>query len=100
MLGFYVSGHPLAHYSSRLQDIKALTLDQVESQRNNKEITVAALIVGIRPMRTKKGARWGIFTLHDMTGVQEMLVFPETFARLEAVAQARRSAFAQGASTS
>jgi DNA polymerase-3 subunit alpha len=83
MLGFYVSGHPLARYASRLQDIKALTLDQVEGQRNNKDITVAALIVGIRPMRTRKGARWGIFTLQDMTGVQEMLVFPETFTRLE-----------------
>jgi DNA polymerase-3 subunit alpha len=85
MLGFYVSGHPLARYSSRLQDMKAVTLDQVEGQRNNKEITVAALIVGIRPMRTRKGARWGIFTLQDMTGVQEMLVFPETFTRLEAM---------------
>jgi DNA polymerase-3 subunit alpha len=85
MLGFYVSGHPLARYASRLQDMKALTLDQVEGQRNNKDITVAALIVGIRPMRTRKGARWGIFTLQDMTGVQEMLVFPETFTRLEAM---------------
>jgi DNA polymerase-3 subunit alpha len=85
MLGFYVSGHPLARYASRLQDMKALTLDQVEGQRNNKDITVAALIVGIRPMRTRKGARWGIFTLQDMTGVQEMLVFPETFTRFEAM---------------
>ncbi len=85
MLGFYVSGHPLARYASRLQDMKALTLDQVEGQRNNKDITVAALIVGVRPMRTRKGARWGIFTLQDMTGVQEMLVFPETFTRLEAM---------------
>jgi DNA polymerase III subunit alpha len=85
MLGFYVSGHPLARYASRLQDMKAVTLDQVEGQRNNKDLTVAALIVGIRPMRTRKGARWGIFTLQDMTGVQEMLVFPETFTRLEAM---------------
>ena len=85
MLGFYVSGHPLARFSSRLQDLKALTLDQVEGQRNNKEITIAALIVGSRPMRTRKGARWGIFTLQDMTGVQELLVFPETFTRLEAI---------------
>jgi DNA polymerase-3 subunit alpha len=85
MLGFYVSGHPLARYASRLQDMKALTLDQVEGQRDNKDITVAALIVGIRPMRTRKGARWGIFTLQDMSGVQELLVFPETFTRLEAM---------------
>ena len=85
MLGFYVSGHPLAKYASRLVDLKTVSLDQVEDQRNGKEITVAALIVGTRPMRSKKGARWAIFTIQDMTGVQELLAFPESFARLEPV---------------
>jgi len=85
MLGFYVSGHPLEKYASRLADMKTISLDQVEGQRNGKEITVAALIVGTRPMRSKKGARWGIFTIQDMTGVQELLAFPESFARLEQV---------------
>ena len=83
MLGFYVSGHPLAKYASRLMDLKTVSLDQVEDQRNGKEITVAALIVGARPMRSKKGARWAIFTIQDMTGVQELLAFPESFGRLE-----------------
>jgi DNA polymerase-3 subunit alpha len=66
-------------------DLKTISLDQVEDQRNGKEITVAALIVGTRPMRSKKGARWAIFTIQDMTGVQELLAFPESFARLEPV---------------
>jgi DNA polymerase-3 subunit alpha len=85
MLGYYVSGHPLAKYASRLQELKTISLDLVEEQRNGKEITVAALIVGTRPMRSKKGARWAIFTIQDMTGVQELLAFPESFARLEQV---------------
>ncbi|MGH9676102.1 MAG: hypothetical protein ACRD36_03290, partial [Candidatus Acidiferrum sp.] len=88
MLGFYVSGHPLAKYSSRLQDLKAISLDEIEGQRNGKEITVGALIVGTRPMRSKKGARWAIFTIQDMTGVQELLAFPESFARLESMLKA------------
>jgi DNA polymerase-3 subunit alpha len=83
MLGFYVSGHPLEKYSSRLKDLGVIPLEQIEGQRNGKEITVAGLIVGSRPMRSKKGARWAIFTLQDMTGVQELLAFPEAFARLE-----------------
>jgi DNA polymerase-3 subunit alpha len=36
-------------------------------------------------MRSKKGARWGIFTLQDMTGVQELLAFPESFAKHETI---------------
>jgi DNA polymerase-3 subunit alpha len=88
MLGFYVSGHPLEKYASRLQEMKAVSLSEVEGQRNGKELTVGVLIVGTRPMRSKKGARWAIFTIQDMTGVQELLAFPESFARLEAVLKA------------
>ncbi|MGC1615218.1 MAG: DNA polymerase III subunit alpha [Candidatus Acidiferrum sp.] len=88
MLGFYVSGHPLAKYASRLQELKCISLDQIEGQRNGKEITVASLIVGTRPMRSKKGARWAIYTIQDMTGVQELLAFPESFGRLEQVLKA------------
>src|SRR6516225_3045096 len=85
MLGFYVSGHPLEKYNSRLNEWQAVRLEEVEGQRNGREISVAALIVGVRPMRSKKGARWGIFTLQDMTGVQELLAFPESFAKHEQI---------------
>jgi DNA polymerase-3 subunit alpha len=85
MLGFYVSGHPLAKYASRLQELKTVSLAEIEGQRNGKEVAVAALIVGVRPMRSRKGARWAIYTIQDMTGVQEMLAFPESFAKLENV---------------
>jgi len=85
MLGFYVSGHPLAKYASRVEELKCISLDQIEGQRNGREITVAVLIVGTRPMRSKKGARWAIYTIQDMTGVQELLAFPESFARFEPI---------------
>ena len=85
MLGFYVSGHPLAKYASRMADLKVVSLDQIEGQRNGKEIAITALIVSSRPMRSKKGARWAIFTIQDMTGIQELLAFPESFARLEQI---------------
>jgi len=85
MLGFYVSGHPLAKYASRLQELKTVSLAEIEGQRNGKEVAVAALIVGVRPMRSRKGARWAIYTLQDMTGVQELLAFPESFGKLEGI---------------
>jgi DNA polymerase III subunit alpha len=85
MLGFYVSGHPLEKYASRLKDLGVVSLGEVDGQRNGREMAVAGLIVGTRPMRSRKGARWAIFTLQDMTGVQELLAFPESFARLESL---------------
>ena len=89
MLGFYVSGHPLEKYASRLAEMKSVCLSEIEGMRNGKEITVAALIVGTRPMRSKKGARWAICTIQDMTGIQELLAFPEAFGKLENVLKPR-----------
>ncbi|HXM16918.1 MAG TPA: DNA polymerase III subunit alpha, partial [Candidatus Eremiobacteraceae bacterium] len=89
MLGFYVSGHPLEKYASRLEEMKSVCLSEIEGMRNGKEITVAALIVGTRPMRSKKGARWAICTIQDMTGIQELLAFPEAFGKLENVLKPR-----------
>src|SRR5437763_12759209 len=73
----------MAKDASGLADLKVVSLDQVEGQRNGKESTIAALIVSSRAMRSRKGARWAIFTIQDMTGIQELLAFPESFGRLE-----------------
>src|SRR4029077_19452963 len=84
-VGFYISGHPLSKYMSKLTELGAVELAAVEGRRNGEEITVAGIVVASRSMRSRKGERWGILTLQDMTGVLEVLAFPESFARLEAV---------------
>jgi DNA polymerase-3 subunit alpha len=84
-MGFYVSGHPLAKFASKLAELNSIDLAAVEGRRNGEEITVAGIIVTTRSMRSRKGERWGILTLQDMTGVLEVLAFPEAFARLEPV---------------
>jgi DNA polymerase-3 subunit alpha len=88
MLGFFVSGHPLEKFSGRLQELKVVDLASVEGRRNKEEISVAGMVMSSRAMRSKKGARWAIYTIQDMTGVQELLAFPESYARLEAVLNA------------
>src|SRR2546422_8116276 len=84
-LGFYVSGHPLAKYTGRLKQLGATELGAIEGKRSGEEIAVAGIVVAVRPMRSRKGDRWAIFTLQDMTGVLEILAFPEAFARVEAM---------------
>jgi DNA polymerase-3 subunit alpha len=84
-VGFYISGHPLSKYVSKLAELGAIDLAGVEGRRNGEEITVAGIVIAMRSMRSRKGERWGILTLQDMTGVLEVLAFPESFARLETV---------------
>src|ERR1700731_1588585 len=84
-LGFYISGHPLDKYSARLKELKAVELAAMEGRRNGEDVAIGALVSSTRPMRSRKGDRWAILNLQDMTGELEALVFPEAFARLEAM---------------
>jgi DNA polymerase-3 subunit alpha len=85
MLGFYVSGHPLERYRSRLEQLDVAPLGTLEGKGNGSDVLVAGIVVALRPMRSRKGQRWAIVTLQDMTGMAEHLVFPESFARLESL---------------
>jgi DNA polymerase III subunit alpha len=84
-LGFYISGHPLAKHAARLKELGAIDLSAVEGRRNGEEITVAGMVMSLRPMRSRKGDRWAIVSLQDMSGGLEALVFPEALGRLEGV---------------
>ena len=95
-LGFYISGHPLDKYAGRLQDLKAIDLSTLEGRRNGEDIIVAGIIVQLRPMRSRRGARWAILTLQDRTGVCDALVFPEAFQKLEAILKAATPLLVKG----
>ena len=82
-LGFYISGHPLDKYAARLKELKAVELAAMEGRRNGEEWSLPPWSSSMRPMRSRKGDRWAILNLQDMTGELEALVFPEAFARLE-----------------
>ena len=83
MLGFYVTGHPLERYRARLDELSVCPLGTLEEKSNGAELAVAGIVAAERPMRSRKGQRWAILTLQDMTGMAEVLVFPESYARLE-----------------
>jgi DNA polymerase-3 subunit alpha len=87
-LGFFISGHPLDKYAGLLQEYNAVELSSIEGRRNGEDIVVAGIIVQMRPMRSRRGARWAILTLQDRTGVIEALAFPEAFQKLEPILKA------------
>jgi DNA polymerase-3 subunit alpha len=87
-VGFYVTGHPLDKFAGRLKELGSTELGSLEGLRNGADVVVAGIIVQSRGMRSKRGARWAIYTLQDRTGAVELLAFPEAFARLEPVMRA------------
>ncbi len=73
-LGMYVSAHPLDSYRkvlSQMQNIKSVSPDDAS------EILLGGIITRLKRTITKKSEPMAFFTLQDITGSVEVLVFPK-----------------------
>ena len=82
VLGFYVSGHPLATYLEKLREVCTADTSTLEGRAAGEEVTIGGLIAGLRSMRTKRGDPWAIAQLEDLNGFVDLLIFPEAYKRL------------------
>ena len=80
MLGFYLSGHPLARYAKNLARFRFCSIADLKNSVDGQEIKVVGLIVKIKQTTTRaKGEKMAILKLEDLEGIVEVLVFPQTF---------------------
>ncbi len=81
MLGFYVSGHPLARYAKDLTRFRFCSIDDLQNRQNGQEIKVVGLIVKIKQTMTRaKNEKMAILKVEDLDGIVEALVFPRTYS--------------------
>jgi DNA polymerase-3 subunit alpha len=83
-LGYYVTGHPLDRFSDELSRFSKKTLADLISDGAGVECRVAGIVTECRVRRTKKGELMAVFTLEDLTGAVEAVVFPSSYAKYEA----------------
>ena len=79
VLGFYISGHPLAGYRDVLRkyaNADALTLKEIADQSN---VIIGGGITAVNRKTTKRGDQMAIVTIEDMYGTVEVVVFPDLF---------------------
>ncbi len=87
ILGFFITGHPLEKYRDKLEDLRALSTEEISSMKSStgkdENITTAGIITSIRVLKSKRGDFYAQGTLEDMAGSVEMLVFPEAYRKLQ-----------------
>jgi len=85
VLGFFISGHPLAKYRTEVELFGTRTTATLGSWTDQK-VTVAAVMTLVKRQTSKKtGAEYARLTLEDFHGTAEALVFPEAWAKLNGV---------------
>jgi DNA polymerase-3 subunit alpha len=82
-LGFFITGHPLERFQAELSQMATATTGRLP-ELSEREITVGGIVVGLRLIKTRKGDRMASFTLEDLEGGAEVLVFPETYKKVAA----------------
>ena len=84
MLGMYVSDHPLLGAETALRKKTDCTLPElIEADvEDGARRTVGGVISGLQRKWTKKGDLMAVFTLEDLQGVVEVMVFPRTMTEI------------------
>lgn len=95
-LGYYVSGHPLDRFTEELARFSKKSLAELISDGTSGECRIAGIVTDCRPRRTKKGELMAVFTLEDLTGTIEALVFPTAYAKFSLHLEADRPVFVVG----
>src|SRR5881296_3451714 len=87
VLGFFISGHPLAKYRAEVELFGTRTTPTLGmwSAPPQKVMIAAVVTVVKRQIAKKTGAEYARLTLEDFHGAAEALVFPEAWAKLNSV---------------
>ena len=80
VLGFYVTGHPLAAASRQLQRFTDITSATTEG-REGREVRAGGLLTSLRETRTRRGALMAFGTLEDLEGSFDLVIFSEPYAQ-------------------
>jgi DNA polymerase-3 subunit alpha len=79
VLGFYISGHPLARYANVVEPLGIATTGALASHGPGARVRLFGLVMALKETVTKSGNRMAFFTLEDIEGTVEVTVFPEPF---------------------
>ena len=83
ILGFYVSGHPLARYAHQLRRFSSSSIANLSQHSDAEEIKIVGLIAKIKQTTTRqKQEKMAILKLEDLQGIVEALVFPAAFQKV------------------
>src|SRR5438445_337621 len=96
VLGFYISGHPLARYRGVVEPLGVTTSADLAAKGHGARVILFGHANGLKETSTKGGNRMAFFTLEDMEGTVEVTVFPEPFKTAAACLRSGEAVLVRG----
>jgi DNA polymerase-3 subunit alpha len=83
LLGFYISGHPLARYARQLKRFASSEINLLHTHKDEDMVKLVAMITTVKNTVTrKKQEKMAILKVEDLEGVVEVLVFPSAYQKI------------------
>lgn len=83
LLGFYFSGHPLAHYKNEIKEFSDYTTKDLRSALEGQEVKIVGIISTVKLTTTRKtNERMAIVKIEDLEGEAEVVVFPSAYPKV------------------
>ncbi|OIO33604.1 MAG: DNA polymerase III subunit alpha [Candidatus Omnitrophica bacterium CG1_02_40_15] len=80
MIGFYITGHPLAVYEKIIKEYSTSASAGLKSMEDGRKVWFGGIINKIKNTVTKRtGEKMAIMMMEDMEGSLEALVFPNSY---------------------
>ncbi len=80
ILGFYITGHPLARHEKVLKDYSTTLTSKLRDQSEGSRVVIGGIINKVKYTVTKRtNEKMAIMTLEDLDGSIEVLVFPSCY---------------------
>jgi len=80
-LGFYITGHPLDAHQDTINQLGAVSSDNLGQQETGSRASIAGMVRDLQLKTTKKGDRFAIFRIEDQTGSVKCVLWPEPYRR-------------------
>jgi DNA polymerase III alpha subunit len=96
VLGFYVSGHPLARFEGVAESLGVTSTAELTARGHGARVTLFGHVSALKETATKSGNRMAFLTLEDMTGTVEVTVFPEPYKTAAPYLRARDPVVVRG----
>jgi DNA polymerase-3 subunit alpha len=79
-VGFYVSGHPLEDFIEKIEQLNCVPISELTTVEPNSRVKVVGITSDFVVRNTKKGDRYAMFRLEDLSGASvKCVLWPEAF---------------------
>jgi len=100
VLGFYVTSNPLSHCAETINIFSNINTARIAETTQEREVVIGGLITKIRFNMTKSGknpgSRMAVFTLIDLQGQVDVVLFPNTLNQFAQILAADAIVFVKG----